>query len=268
MAASKTGKHKTGEVDPATVVASVGKGFRLLELFDRSRRRMTLTQIANESDMDLSSAQRFVNTLIHLRYLQKDPASRLYSLTCRVLELGHHYTQSDELIGRAAPHLQRLSVQTEESVNLSVLDLDDIVIVARLVSRHALRPEISTGARFPAFATASGCALLSALDEHALRARIAASSVARSIDEQRVLDECRRVRDDGFSCISDGSFPNDITLAAPIFDSEGLPHAAISISVSKLRWSVERAEQELAARLLETVRPISLTNPFRAVALD
>ncbi|WP_454692697.1 IclR family transcriptional regulator [Achromobacter aloeverae] len=240
----------------------MSKAFRVLELFNQSRRKLTLTQIAHEADMDLSSAQRFVNTLVHLRYLQKDAGSRLYSLTFRVLELGHHYTLSDELIERATPHLQTLSLATEETVNLSVLDDEDVVIVSRLVSRHVLRPEITTGARLPALLTSSGHALLSGLSDEALRERIASSHVSRNISAEKVIQCCHEIREKGYSCISDGYFPNDITLAAPIFNAHGEPHAALSISVSKLRWTPERAEAELAPRLLDTARPISLVNPF------
>lgn len=262
--AEKKMPRKPTEVDPSTIVASVGKAFRVLELFSRTRRKLTLTQIAQETDMDLSSAQRFVNTLVHLRYLQKNPATRLYSLTWRALELGHHYTESDELIERATPHLQQLSVDTEETVNLCILDEVDIVIVSRLVSRHVLRPDITTGARLPAFISASGYALLSGLDEETLRHRFTRSNVSRSVDFEKVLKQCEQVRGQGYVCVSEGYFPNDITLAAPIFDSNGKPHAALSISVSKLRWTRERAESELVPRLLDTARPISLVSPFWA----
>jgi DNA-binding IclR family transcriptional regulator len=214
--------------------------------------------------MDLSSAQRFVNTLVHLRYLQKEQSSRLYSLTPRVLELGHHYTQSDELIERATPHLQTLSLETEETVNLSVLDDSDVVIVSRLVSRHVLRPEITTGARLPAFLTSSGHALLCGLSDEELRALLGASRVSKTVDADKVVAECLEIRRKGYSFISNGYFPNDMTIAAPIFDASGNPHAALAISVSKLRWTPERAETELVPRLLDTTRAISLTHPFWA----
>lgn len=150
-------------------------------------------------------------------------------------------------------------------MNPSVLDEDDVVIVARLVSRHVLRPEITPGARLPAFLTSGGHALLSGLSEEKLRERLIASRVSRTVSADSVFAQCCVIREKGYSCISDGYFPNDITLAAPIFDANGEPHAALSISVSKLRWTPELAEAELAPRLLDAARPISLVSPFWAM---
>lgn len=257
----KRAARKAAMIDPTTVVASVGKALGVLEIFNQSRRKLTLTQIAEVADMELSTAQRFVNTLVYLRYLQKDPASRLYALSCRVLELGHHYHESNELIERATPHMLRLSKDTEETVNLSVLDEDDIVVVARFVSRNVVRPEFTVGARIPAFLSASGYVLLSGLDDKELRARLAASNAVDAITPEALLDRCHRVQSAGYSRVSDGLFQNDITIAAPIFDSNGSPHAALGFSISKLRWTPERAESELVPQLLEAARPISLVRP-------
>ena len=104
------GVHRSAKEDTSpSIVNSVRKAFRVLELFDQTRKRLTLTQIASASGMDLSAAQRFTSTLMAMGLMSKDPDLRVYSLTPRLLELGYRYLQSSELVERAMPYLQRLA---------------------------------------------------------------------------------------------------------------------------------------------------------------
>src|SRR5205823_12784407 len=67
-------------------VNSVEKAMIVLKAFDASKPRLTLSQIATLSDMDLSGAQRFTYTLVNLGYLRKDEATKTYALSPQVFE--------------------------------------------------------------------------------------------------------------------------------------------------------------------------------------
>ena len=124
----------------------------------------------------MSAAQRFTHTLGQLGLLRRDPATKLYELSPRMLDFAYQFIGANELVGLATPFLQQLAAETEETVNLTLLDDTEIVFVQRFVSRHVLTPEVIVGTRLPAYCTSSGLAILSALPEDEARAVLSRSN--------------------------------------------------------------------------------------------
>ena len=149
---------------------------RVLGVFNAKRRELSMTQIASLADLDMSAAQRFTHTLGQLGLLRRDPATKLYELSPRMLDFAYQFIGANELVGLATPFLQQLAAETEETVNLTLLDDTEIVFVQRFVSRHVLTPEVIVGTRLPAYCTSSGLAILSALPEDEARAVLSRSN--------------------------------------------------------------------------------------------
>ena len=130
-------------------VQSVEKAMKVLTAFDGTRRQLSLSEIAALADLDASAAQRFTYTLSQLGYLVKDPATRKYELSVRLLDFTYHYLASSELAARAAPVLQKLARDTEEVYDLTVPDGADIVFVQRIVSRNVRVPNVIVSTYWP-----------------------------------------------------------------------------------------------------------------------
>ncbi len=75
--------------EDALFVASLGRGIRILEAFDQSPRSLGLAELTELTGMNRSAVQRFLHTWEQLGYLAKDPATRRFALTPRVLALGY-----------------------------------------------------------------------------------------------------------------------------------------------------------------------------------
>lgn len=147
------------------MVNSVEKAFRVLAAFGRQYQTLNRSQVATETGMDVSAAQRFTHTLTKLGYLRKDAQTKHFELTAKTLDLGYHFVRSSRLLERAMPYLMHLSKETEETVNLTVSEETEIIFVSRFLSRHLLNTDIITGTRMPAYCTAPGIAMLSRLPE-------------------------------------------------------------------------------------------------------
>src|SRR5689334_12818198 len=110
-----TARRSAAEEKPAVeagsplFVQSVEKAMKVLTAFDGSKRQLSLSEIASLTDLDNSAAQRFTYTLSVLGYLVKDPATRKYELSVRLLDFTYHYLASSDLVQRAAPVLQKLA---------------------------------------------------------------------------------------------------------------------------------------------------------------
>ena len=244
-------------------VGSLEKGLQILRVFDRERRDMGLSEIVEASGLDKSTVQRFTFTLHALGFLRKDEATRKYTLSPRVLELGFTYLQTDRLLEYATPLLYDANRRCGETLNITELVDTEVVYVARAPGRHVISVDIFLGMRVPAYACAPGRAILAFLDEKAAAAIIDRSTLRKFTPKTiasraGVLRELKTVRSSGYAIAEEQCYLGEISIAAPIFNGQGQPMAALNASVPNSRWTADRVRDELSPLVLETARAISL----------
>jgi IclR family transcriptional regulator, pca regulon regulatory protein len=243
-------------------VNSVEKAMSVLKAFDASRPRLTLSQIAGLSDMDLSGAQRFTYTLLKLGYLVKDEETRTYSLSPQVFELSYHYLSSNELVNRAAPYVQQLSMHTGETANVTVLHGSDIVFVYRIASPQVLISGLNVGARMPAYCAAPGLAMLAHLPEEEVDAVLAGSNLVKHtpytvVQPRAIKQRLAEIRSAGYAHTEEEYYLGDISTAAAVLDSRGRVMGAVNVAVAKPRWKGAEDERRIADMVISTALAIS-----------
>jgi DNA-binding IclR family transcriptional regulator len=224
-------------VDPSTsslYVQSVEKAMKVLTAFDGSKRQLSLSEISSLTGFDMSATQRFTFTLAALGYLFKDPDSRKYELSPRLLDFTYHYLTSNELVSRATPYLQQLGSETEEATNLTVLDDRDIVFVLRIVSRNVFNAHVITGSRLPAYCTAPGLAILATLpdgeiDDILSRTNLVPYTSSTVYQPRKIKDRIAQIRKQGYAHTEDEYFVSDISTAAAITNAHGRGVGAVNI---------------------------------------
>lgn len=240
-------------------VQSLARGLAVIRAFDAQHPELTLSEVARRADITRAAAGRFLRTLEQLGYVRSD--ERLFALTPRVLELGFSYLSSLSLPEIVQPHLERLSRDVDESVSAAVLDGPDIVYIARVPTRRIMSVRITIGTRFPAYATSMGRVLLAGMPDAGRDALLAASALpaltARTVTDPRELTrEIDRVREQGWAIVDGELEPGLRSVAAPLRDRRGDVIAAVNVSTSATRDSVEHVVDEYLPRLLETCRAI------------
>ncbi|QDG76336.1 IclR family transcriptional regulator [Labrenzia sp. PHM005] len=239
-------------------VASLEKGFRILEAFDEDHPELGLAELSQKTELDKSAVQRFSNTLTKLGYLKKDEITKRYRPTIKTLELANAYLWSDRLTQLAMPKLIDLSKILNGTVNMSVLDGTDIIYVVRLPSRRTNFAATIIGRRVPALNTSSGRAILSvypkpyreeAIQTWPLKQFTPKTTMDRNVIEQII--ETAAVK--GYSRSSNELIMNEIGFAAPILASDGQPLAAVQCSVSSFTHDEKLIETKLVPTLMETV---------------
>ncbi len=143
-------------------VQSIERAFGLLETMADHGGTMGLSQLAHESGLPLPTIHRLLRTLVDLGYLRQD-AGRQYVLAPRLIRLGE--SSGAMLSVWARPHLESLVDQLGESANLAMLDGDEIVYVAQVQSRRAMRMFTEVGRRVLPHCTAVGKALLAEMPQ-------------------------------------------------------------------------------------------------------
>ena len=234
-------------------VQSMARGLAVIKAFNGARPRMTLSEVARQTDLSRATARRFLHTLVTLGYTDTD--GREYWLRPKVLELGYAYLSSLSLPDVAAPHLKSLADRVNESASVSVLDGTDIVYVARVPTRRIMAVSISVGTRFPAFATSMGRVLLAALPAARAAELLAASDLKpltrnTITSSEALLAELDRVRQQGWALVDQELEVGLRSIAVPIRDSHASVVAAMNVSVGAGDDSIEESRQRLLPALL------------------
>ena len=241
-------------------IGSVDKMFRILKAFDAGVPSLTLTQIAAESGINLSAAQRFVYTLHRLGYLRKEPQTRHYSLSPKLLNLDTSFLRTQELARRATPYIRQASDSSGETISFLELDDTDIIHVIRYGALRSVRTHILLGTRRPALLSAGGRAIVAFLPRDEAD-RIVEQSFRAAIevpDRPELEESLAAARRDGYSVVSKGgaAAPN-VTLAAPVLDAKHLAIAAVEFTVPLDRWLDNALRDSLLRIVLETTQALS-----------
>jgi IclR family transcriptional regulator, pca regulon regulatory protein len=234
-------------------VQSLERGLSVIRAFDAEHRELGLSEVARATGLTRAAARRFLLTLVALGYMHFDGGR--FSLRPRVLELGFAYLSSLSLPELAAPHMEQLVTQLNESSSISVLDDTDVVYVARVPTRRIMSITLAVGARLPAYATSMGRVLLAALPDGELDERLARidvraltpRTVKSRAELRKVLEQVRR---QGYA-VTDQELEQGLRSAAvPIHDASGATIAALNVSVHASRASM----QELRTRFVPPAR--------------
>ena len=241
---------------------SLEKGLAVLRGFGAARRTMNLADIAQVAGISKSSAQRMIHTLEELGYVRKHPQSRRFQLTPKVMEIGYNYLAADILVDVANPYLAELNQITGETVNLTEPDGLDMVYVARFVAPKFIPVHMPIGSRIPMYCSGSGRAYLSVLGDDEIHSMLESSDRVTFTqhtltDTSSIFKRIQISRAQGYATNQEEMFLGDMTIAAPVVNSHGLPVASVHVVVPCSRWTLPDAEQKMASSVIQCARSIS-----------
>jgi len=242
-------------LNPRDYVSSLARGLEVLRAFNRTRRKMTLSEVAAETGNTRAGARRILLTLVQEGYAVAD--GKLFDLTPQVLELGYSVLSSKGAWDIARPFIDHLSEEIRESVSAAVLDKFDVVYVSGAQYHRVISVGITVGARFPAHCTATGRVLLAAHPEEMWQG-ILQSIPLTPMTDRTVIDraEFRKilqdVREKGWCLVDQELEIGLVSIAVPLRDSRDGLVGAINVGIPTVRMTPERMVEEILPRLLDT----------------
>jgi IclR family pca regulon transcriptional regulator len=239
---------------------ALARGLAALSAFGPGRSALTLSDVARLTGMTRASARRILLTFEALGYVRIE--DRHFSPTLKVLDLGWAFLDSLHVEDIARPAMAELAAELRESVALCALDGADIVYLARVHTPHLLIVPGGLGARLPASATASGRVLLAELEHSALAAALEATPLVaythRSVvDPDAFRSLLESVRRRGWALVDEELEMGLRAIAAPVRDGAGDVVAALGISSSTSRVTVEDLQDRCLPALLATAERIA-----------
>jgi DNA-binding IclR family transcriptional regulator len=242
------------------------KGLMVLETISRLDGEVhTLEQIAAEVGLTRSNTHRTVQTLIHAGYLQRDLGTGAYRCTLKMFELGARQLAGMDARRLAPPFMRELARMTGETVHLSVLDDLDVVYVDKIDSAQPLHAYSTVGGRAPAYAVATGKALLAFqppdyIEHYSQSVRKHTDNTHVSIPAlKQELADIARI---GYA-MNRGEWRQGIGgIAAPVFNGLDKVVAALGISGPLERLTNQRMAQ-FAPFVQQTARELSAHMGYR-----
>jgi len=125
----------------------------------------SLSEISKTTTLNKTTAFNLLASLVTLRFLEQDPQSRRYRLGLRNLELGRLVQQRLHISHLARPILADLCRKTNETVNLGLSDLLDLLVIDSFQGSRILHARSNAGWRSMYHCTALGKAFMAAWDE-------------------------------------------------------------------------------------------------------
>lgn len=242
---------------------SLARGLRILRLFNGRRPELSLVEITRMTDLNRATAIRLLATLAQLGYIERDSKTKLFKPALGILRLGYSALSSRDLYSVALPLLERLSQQTNETVNMGVLIEREVLYIVRLARVELIKTNVNVGSRLPAFCTSMGKVLLTYLPAEEQARMIAGVRFQRLgpntiIKREDLVTELESVLSSGFAIQDEEVSAGLRGVAAPVRDASEHVVAAINIAVPTSRVSREELLRRIRPLVVETAYQISM----------
>jgi DNA-binding IclR family transcriptional regulator len=229
------------------------RAFRILNAFSAARPELTLAELAEATGLPRSTAHRIAGQLEAEGALEG--TARGWRVGVRLFELGQLVPTQRGLRERALPHMNDLYEATHQTIQLAVLDGDDVLYVEVLSGHRKARSPSRRGGRMPPNCTAVGKVLLAYADGELPRDGVPLERrTARTIvDPGALARELGEVRRAALAYDHEEALEGLCCVAAPVFGARGRVVAALSVSMPVgHRLTPERAGPavRIAARAL------------------
>ncbi len=228
----------------AREVAGIVRAMQVLEALAISRDGSSVKDLSRAIGCGKGTISKMLGTLERRHYVRRDAASGRFSLTWRLLALAFGHADQAGMPRVFLPVLQELADETDELVQLAVVDGDQVLFVAKAEGRgQTIRLLPLVGLWAPLHATAAGKLWLSTLPARELsrvlgrRLPAVAPKTITSIETLR--RELERVRAAGYALADEELAEGGRAIAAPI-TREGAMVGAVALSGPAYRLSLER----------------------------
>jgi DNA-binding IclR family transcriptional regulator len=241
-------------------VGVVSKVLRIFEALNASPDGLQLKDISQRTGINKSTAYRFLAHLETESYLFRADSGN-YLVGPKLVRLGSGLTYQTALRTISRPLLQNLWKATSETINLGILDGQDVFYLDVLQSPHPFRMASQSGIWRPFYCTAMGKVLAAFLpaDEkkHVISSvrleRFTPHTITRAAQLRKELE---KVREKGYAVDDEEATLGARCIGAPILREDGSAAAAISVSGPTARVSRDKIPA-FAQAVMSAARTIS-----------
>ncbi|MBK1683736.1 IclR family transcriptional regulator [Rhodoferax fermentans] len=238
-------------------VQVIERMFTLIDILASREDAMSLKEISEKAGLHASTAHRILNDLATGRFVDRPQAGN-YRLGMRLLELGNLVKNRLNVRDAALEPMRELHRVTQQTINLSMRQGDEIVYVERAYSeRSGMQVIRAIGGRAPLHLTSVGKLFLASDEPQRIRAYATRTGLSghtkNSLTQLPALEkELAKVRRDNYATDNEELELGVRCMAAGIFDDQRKLLAGLSISAP-----AGRMDEAWLPKLMATAAEIS-----------
>jgi len=236
-------------------VQVIARAASILRALEDENAGLSLGQIAQRVNLARSTVQRIVAALENEKLVIAATPNGRVRLGPTILRLAA--SVRSDFIALARPHLEKLSADLQETVDLATVKKDHLVFIDQVIGSHRLRTVSAVGETFPLYCTANGKAYLAQLDESAVERLIGRTYEQRTPKTltrlSALLADLKNVRRSGVAFDREEHTLGICAAGVALRDLLG-NYVAISVPVPATRFGDR--QRLIADRLLATKRAL------------
>ena len=232
----------------------LSKAFQILKIIKKERDvKISLGKIAKISNLPRSTVQRIVNSLVKENFLSQSQekgiiiGNEIYKLAA---------TNSYDVVRSLSPIINALSNKTRETVDLSILKDNHMLLLDRVLGTYRLGVNSKIGLKLPMSTTASGKSALSLLDVEKVKEFLENESQSpRRKDVNKLKDEIAKAGINGIAYDFDENNDGISAVGSSFIIDNNI--YSISIPVPSHRFNTKQKELEKNLKeAIEKVKPV------------
>ena len=243
-------------------VQSIDRVFDLMEILSAVPAGLSLSDLAAQADLHVSTTHRLLASLTQRGYVRKDSTTGKYRLTLLLFEISQRVSAVLDLLPVSEHYLEELANLSGEAVHLVERSGSEVVYLYKFEPySNPVNISSSVGRHNPMYCTGVGKSILAHLGEDEVKTIWESTDVQQFTDKTlttlpALLADLQKARERGYAIDDEEHDLGVRCIAAPIFNWKGEPVAAISISAPTARLPEEKAKK-LAPRLIQAAEEIS-----------
>lgn len=246
---------------------SVEKGFRIMGLFNQDHKKMSLMDISKATGIGKVSAFRYINTLIELGYLRREPQTKLLKPGPAAILLSNNLMKSFDLLEIIRPYIDEAFNTHNVSIDSALLEGNALLKLYQRVVKEKIMydlPIVETGLH----CTALGKAVLAFLPEKEMKSIVdSLSLIKRSKNtlttKTSLLADLAKTRKRGYSLNDEEYIIGLVSVGAPLINSEAnRAIGAVSLTFSTGEYSLDKMEMKYADTVVDLANEISGVIPI------
>lgn len=245
---------------PAYPVAGVGNVLNLLHFLEE-RQRVKLSEVSAELGIGASTAHRLLSMFQYFGFVEKDERSHAYGIGPAFVSLAISIAAKRLMLDRIRPVLASLVDDLNETVHVAMLKGSDVVYMDGIESKKSERATSRTGFMIPAYATASGKAILAELTDEHIERLYPSESLARLTSHtletrDALFHDLKQTRERGFAVNENESQLGFFACACPIRPLGAALRMSIVVAAPSRRFRKHR--DRLAESLRDSAQAASV----------
>ncbi|MBT8416487.1 MAG: IclR family transcriptional regulator [Silicimonas sp.] len=236
---------------------------RAMQVFEHlsTTRGATLSEIAADLDQSPATIYRILVTLQGRGLVEFDPVEQVWQIGVQAFVIGARYLRRTSLVDRARPIMRELMEDTGETANLGIARGASVLFVSQVETNASIRAFFPPGTLSPLHASGIGKALLSQMEDNALKRFLARRNLERFTentlcDPSALTADLQTSRTRGYAVDDEEKNLGMRCIAAPVFDATGETVAGISVSGPTSRVSRDQTDT-LGQSVLAAARALS-----------